>query len=101
MTERRVDSGLYYRAGAPVTVQVVSRGRRYDISDEGVAVELAGTPSGWLDTARRVVDRSFLNINRRGVVSVPAVEGRDIDGLVQRVAETSRSVYLALLDLDR
>jgi hypothetical protein len=39
-----------------------------------------------------------LNVNRRGVVFVSAVEGRDIASLVMQVAETSRAVYSTLLD---
>jgi hypothetical protein len=94
------DSGLSYRPGEPVTVHVVQREHRYDISDDGAAVRLAGKRTGWREVAGAVVDREYLNINRSGVVSVPAVAGRDIDALSRRVAATSRSVYLALLDLD-
>jgi hypothetical protein len=39
-------------------------------------------------------------VNRRGVVFVPAVEGRDLAWLASRVAECSRAVYGALLELD-
>jgi hypothetical protein len=40
-----------------------------------------------------------MNVNRRGVVFVPAVEGRDIDALARRLGETSRACYFALLEL--
>lgn len=39
-----------------------------------------------------------LNVNRRGVVFVPLVEGRDIASLAGDLARTSREVYLSLLD---
>jgi hypothetical protein len=94
-----VDSGLTYRADEPVLVRVVHREHRYDLDDDGAAVQLAGRRPGWFDVANRVVVRDALNVNRRGVVFVPAVEGRDIEALSRRVAETSRQVYLALLDL--
>ena len=42
----------------------------------------------------------WLNVNRRGVVFVPAVAGRDIAGLVARVAEASPTLYDALLELE-
>ncbi len=41
-----------------------------------------------------------LNVNRTGRVFVPVVERRDIDALVQKVAETSLAVHDALLELD-
>lgn len=94
-----VDSGLTYQAEEPVLVRVVHREHRYDLDDDAAAVQLAGRRPGWFDVASRVVVQDSLNINRRGVVFVPAVEGRDIEALSQRVAETSRQVYLALLDL--
>jgi hypothetical protein len=82
-----------------VLVHVVHREHRYDLDDDGTAVELAGNRPGWLATVAGVVARDSLNVNRRGVVFVPAVEGRDIDALAQRIAATSRAVYLALLEL--
>jgi hypothetical protein len=39
------------------------------------------------------------NVNRRGALFVPAVEGRDIAMLALRLAETAGTVYLALLEL--
>jgi hypothetical protein len=95
-----VDTGLYYRSGHPVLIQVRHRGRRYDLTDGGAAVELAGKRPGWLETAQRVVTVDGFNVNRRGVVSVPVVEGRDIDGLCARLGASSRRVYLAVLELD-
>jgi hypothetical protein len=40
------------------------------------------------------------NVNRRGALFVPAVEGRDIAMMLAlRLAETAGTVYLALLEL--
>ena len=97
-----IDSGLWYTEGEPVQVFVRKRLHRYDLSDEAAAVRLAGKPPGWLDVAERVVtDEFWLNVNRRGVVFVPAVEGgMDRAWLTRRVAEASLAVYDALLELD-
>ena len=79
------------------------RGRRYDIDDDGAAVakaRAAGTTRRWLELAGRVVAEEALNVNRRGVVFVPAVEGRDIEALAQRVAATSRAVESELLAVE-
>jgi hypothetical protein len=94
-----LDAGGTYASGEPVRVRVRRRGRRYAIDDDGAAVRCAGAPAGWLEVARRVVEEDSLNVNRRGVVFVPAVEGRDIAGLAERVAGTSRAVHGALLEL--
>jgi hypothetical protein len=85
----------------PVRVRVRKRGRRYDLTDDGAAVREAGTPGrGWLETAEHVVAREGMNVNRRGVVFVSAVEGRDLAALAARLAETSLAVHAALLDGD-
>lgn len=81
-------------------VRVRRRGRRYDIDDMGAAVALAGRPPGWLEVAEREVAAVGWNVNRAGVVFVQAVEGRDIDALVQGTAEASARVLDALLELD-
>jgi len=49
---------------------------------------------------RGVVAAEGFNVNRRGVIFVPAVEGRDIAALVRRLALTSRTAYLTLLELE-
>jgi hypothetical protein len=95
-----LDTGLSYTEGEPVRIRVRRRGYRYDIDDMGTAVELAGRSPGWLEVAERVVAEFWLNINRRGVVFVGAVEGgADREWLVRRVAETSAAVYAELLEL--
>jgi hypothetical protein len=94
----RVDLGA---GGEPVEVRVRKRGDRYTIDDDGAAVAKAGTPPGWLDVARQVVGAYWLNVNRRGVIFVPAVEGGvDLDWLVGRIADCSAAVYQELLELD-
>jgi hypothetical protein len=96
--ETTIDTGLTYRAGDPVLIRVRRRGRRYDISDDGAAVSLAGKSGGWLDRVERLVATEGFNVNRRGVLFVPAVDGRDIASLVLRLADTSRTAYLTLLE---
>jgi hypothetical protein len=102
--ERRLDPGLTYGdGGPPVEVLVRTRPRQRLVSDEGRAVELAGRPPGWLEVAQAVVREHGLNLNRRGVVSVPAVSSRPaawIDSLAARVADASLALYEALLELD-
>ena len=39
-----------------------------------------------------------MNVNRRGVVLVGAVEGRDLAALALRVADASAAFYMAFLD---
>ena len=96
--EIAVDCGLDYAEHDPVIIWVRRRDHRYDIHDDGGAVARAGKPAGWLAEGERLVAQHGFNINRRGVVWVPAVEGRDIAGLASRLAETSRAVYLTLLE---
>jgi len=76
---------------------VRKRGWRFDISDGGRAVELAGRRSGWPDMVERVVDAYAINVNRRGVVSVQSNVTR-LESLVIRVAECSAAAYEELLD---
>ena len=97
--ETRIDTGLSYGSGDPVVIHVRRRGRRYDLSDNGAGVDRAGKRRGWLEVAERVVAAVGFNVNRRGAVSVPGVEGRDIDELCARLGESSRRVYLAVLEL--
>jgi hypothetical protein len=96
-----LESGDTYREGEPVRVRVRRRDHRYAVDDDGGAARLAGASPGWLAEAERVVDDFALNVNRRGIVFVPAVEGgMDLAWLAGRVAECSLALYGALLDLD-
>ncbi len=56
-------------------------------------------PAGWLKQADQLVADEGLPVNRRGVVLVPTVEGRDIAMLALRLADTSCRLYLALVEL--
>jgi ankyrin repeat protein len=94
------ETGLGYAPGRPIRVSVRRRGVRYDIDDMGGAVAFAGRPPGWLEAAERVVAELGWNVNRAGVVFVQAVEGRDIDALVQRTGDASAAVAEALLALE-
>jgi hypothetical protein len=98
--EALVPFELAYVDGEPVRVRVRRRGRRVDIDDRGEGVERAGRLPGWLPVAQAVVERHHLNVNRRGVVFVPAVIRRDLESLARRTAEASLAVHSALLELD-
>jgi hypothetical protein len=93
-------TGGWYTDGEPVTVLARKRGGRVHLSDGGAAVRLAGRPPGWLEATERAVADHHLNVNRAGVVFVPAFEWRDLQALALRVAAASRAVYAALLELD-
>jgi hypothetical protein len=92
-----VRAELGYLPGEPVDVVVRKRGWRFDVSDAGRAVELAGSPDGWQGVAAKVVDDHALNVNRRGVVFVQSNESR-LAPLVVRVAECSLALYETLLE---
>ena len=97
--EVTLDTGDSFAAGEPIQISIRKRGRRYDLDDRGRAIELAGKPSGWLPVARRVVAEDGFNVNRAGVIFVPVVEARDIALLASRLGETSRAVFVELLEL--
>ena len=92
-----VATGLLYAPSEPVEVVVRKRGWRFDVSDAGTAVELAGRPHGWATVAGRVAHAFAINVNRRGVVFVQSNEGR-LESLIARVAECSAALYEELLD---
>lgn len=95
-----IDSGRTYLEGEPVLVRLRKRGRRFELDDDGAASRIAGRPEGWLEVAGRLVAEDGFNVNRRGVVFVPVVEGRDLAVLVDRLAESSAGVCSSLLELD-
>jgi hypothetical protein len=94
-----LNSGFRYKPGQPVEIVIRKRDWRYDIHDDGAAVRLAGRPAGWLQTAQAVVAQEGFNVNRRGVIYVPSVEGRDLALLVWRLGGTALAVYQELLEL--
>lgn len=92
--ERVVEAGAF-------PIHVRKRGIRYDLDDAGEAVARArrlGAPHGWLGIAEGVVAAEGFNVNRQGVVFVPAVEGRDIATLAARLGDCAERVHAALLD---
>ena len=92
-----VATELSYAPDEPVEVVVRKRGWRFDVSDAGAAIELAGRPSGWRPVAEQIVDAHALNVNRSGVVFVQSNEER-LERLIARVADGSVAVYQELLD---
>ena len=98
MTVERIETGRRYGSSEPVAIRVVRRGMKATIDDDGAAVRLAERPAGWFERAERIVAAAGVNVNRRGVVSVPAVGQARTDRLVALVAATSLEVYDALLD---
>jgi hypothetical protein len=99
--ERVVLTELEYVDGDPVAVRLRKRRHRYDIDDEGAAVAkaLALGVGEWHEIAAEVVDAHDLNVNRTGVIFVPAVEGGfDLAWLAFRVARCSHAVHSELLD---
>ena len=98
----RSPSGWTTGPGEPVEVFARKRGPRWDFGDGGRAVQLAGKPTGWLPTAERVVAEEGMNVNRAGVVFVPAVERpcRDLAALVLRLGDVLHPVHAELLELE-
>lgn len=99
--ETILDTCLEYATREPVQVAVRKRGHRWTFGDAGRAVRLAGRPEGWLAAAEQVVAREGMNVNRAGVVFVPAVEGScgDLALLALRLGESSQAVFAELIDL--
>jgi hypothetical protein len=99
--EKTLEPGPAYRDSDPVIVRMRRRGHRYMLDDAGGALARAGRPPGWREVAERVVEDFALNVNRRGVVFVPAVEGGlDRTWLAGRVAACSAALYEMLLELE-
>jgi hypothetical protein len=100
--ETVLETGIEYATGEPVQVFVRWRGYRWNFSDSGRAVQLAGKPRGWLAATERVVAEEGMNVNRAGVVFVPAVEQscRDLAKLALRLGDVSHAVFAELLELE-
>ena len=94
-------SDLHYADGEPVAVQIRKRGRRYEIDDQGAGVAKARWfgATEWEELATEVVAAHDLNMNRRGVVFVPAADGGpDLAWLAFKVARCSYAVHAELLE---
>ncbi len=92
--ERTVETGAF-------AITVRKRGNRYDLDDGGEAIARAralGGPTDWRPIAEDVVAAQGFNVNRRGVVFVSVVEGRDLASISVKLAECAESVRAALLD---
>jgi hypothetical protein len=99
-TEWEVDTGLLYGEGERVLVHVKRRLNRYLLDDRGTAARIAGRPRDWQEVAHEVVvERYWLNVDRRGKVFVPAVAPASLEEITTRVGEASVALYAALLDL--
>lgn len=99
--ERLTETTHAYADGEPVRILVRKRGWRYRLDDRGEAVAKArriGARSDWLGLAERVVALDGFNVNRRGVVFVDVVEGRDLVQLVQRLAARAFAVHAQLVE---
>lgn len=94
-------AGLEYRPGDPVHVRVVHREQRALVSDDGGAVDRAGTPPRWQAVAQRLERELNVNISRHGVISLPVVRvGPPEAEVVRRIGEASRAFYQELLEVD-
>ena len=91
MTQDDVDTGKSFGSSEAVMVRVRRRDGKLTIDDDGAAVRLAGRPDGWHERADRIVEATGVNLNRRGVVFVPAVGEAQLDRLM-RIPYWSRSV---------
>jgi hypothetical protein len=93
-------TALSYAPGRRVRIRVRRRQHRYDIDDLGGAIQIAGRPPGWRELVERIVREPGWNISREGVVFVTAVEGRDIERLVEGTARASLAALDAILELE-
>ena len=98
VTQEQIETGRTYGSSEPVIIRVTRRGTKVTIDDAGAAVRLTGRPRAWLERADRIVRSAGVNVNRRGVVFVPAVGEARVDRLVALVTATSLELYDALLD---
>ena len=78
---------------------VKRREGRIDVTDEGRAVALAGTPPGWRETARRIEDEYCVNVSRHGTVFLPVCGQFTVEEIEERIAAASTALYHDLLDL--
>jgi hypothetical protein len=86
-------------SSTPLRIRVKRRDGRVDVSDDGSAVEAAGTPPGWRDVARRIELEYCVNVSRHGVVFLPVGRPFTVQQIEERIARASRAFYNDLLDL--
>jgi hypothetical protein len=100
--QTRIDTGLDYRPGKPVRVRVIHREHRTSVTDDGGAVELAGTTRDLGRATQRVLAEFDVNVNRLGVIELPVVPiGPSEQAVVCRIAEASLALYQELLESSR
>ena len=90
---------MRYFSDRPVQVTVKRRERRVDVTDEGRAVALAGTPPGWRDVARRIEQDYCVNVSRHGAVFLPVSGPFTVEEIEERIAAASLALFQDLLDL--
>src|SRR5581483_7726404 len=97
-----LDTGLTYDGITPVRVYVTKREWRYNVSDGGGAVAAARVDPKRVAFDDHITDGVWsVNISRKGVVFVPAVESAGpewLEKLIELVADGSLTLYGALLD---
>jgi hypothetical protein len=106
MTETAIlETGLTYDGIAPVRVHVTKREGRYEFSDGGGAVAVAGVRPSRLRFDERIgLGEYEVNVSRSGVVSLPGFASSSPEWLArlpELVAEGSVVLYEALLEIDR
>jgi hypothetical protein len=90
---------MHYLSGRPVQVTVKRREGRVDVTDDGRAVALAGTPPGWREVARRIEQEYIVNVSRTGAVFLPVSGPFTVDEIEERIAAASLALFQDLLDL--
>jgi hypothetical protein len=90
---------MHYLSDRPVQVTVKRRERRVDVTDEGRAVALAGTPPGWRDVARRIEQDYCVNVSRHGAVFLPVSGPFTVEEIEERIAAASLALFQDLLEL--
>jgi hypothetical protein len=90
---------MHYLSDQPVQVIVKRRERRVEVTDEGRAVALAGTPPGWREVARRIEQEHCVNVSRHGVVFLPVSGPFTVEEIEERIAAASLALFQDLLDL--
>jgi hypothetical protein len=90
---------MHYLSDRPVQVTVKRRERRVDVTDEGRAVALAGTPPGWRDVARRIEQDYRVNVSRHGAVFLPVSGPFTVEEIEERIAAASLALFQDLLEL--
>jgi hypothetical protein len=101
--EAQLESGLTYDGITPVMVRVTKRDGRYKVTDGGDAVSTAGVARSRRAYPEQIVlGKHSVNVTRKGIVWLPAVNPSDIwlATVCGLVARGSVVLYERLLELD-